>query len=48
MVDVTDTPMAGEAFSFPPLVEAFAKEYPLGRVGTIEDIAAAVVWLDVA
>jgi NAD(P)-dependent dehydrogenase (short-subunit alcohol dehydrogenase family) len=42
---LTDTPMAGEAFSFPPFIEAFKKEYPLGRVGTIADIAAAVVWL---
>jgi 2-hydroxycyclohexanecarboxyl-CoA dehydrogenase len=24
---------------------AFAKEYPLGRIGTSEDIAHAVLWL---
>ena len=29
----------------PGLEAAFAKEYPLGRIGTSEDIAAAVVWL---
>jgi NAD(P)-dependent dehydrogenase (short-subunit alcohol dehydrogenase family) len=29
----------------PEFIEAFRKEYPLGRVGTVEDIAAAVIWL---
>lgn len=42
---ITDTPMAGGSFALPGFVEAFAKEYPLGRVGTKEDIAAAVLWL---
>ncbi len=42
---LTETPMAGDSFSFKELVDAFAKEYPLGRLGTREDIAAAVVWL---
>jgi 2-hydroxycyclohexanecarboxyl-CoA dehydrogenase len=42
---LTDTPMAGGSFSIPGFVEAFAKEYPLGRVGTVEDVAAAAVWL---
>lgn len=42
---LTETPMAGDTFSFKELVDAFAKEYPLGRLGTREDIAAAVVWL---
>ena len=27
------------------IVDAFRKEYPLGRVGTSEDIAEAVSWL---
>jgi len=42
---LTETPMAGDAFSIPAFIEAFRKEYPLGRVGTVEDIAAAVAWL---
>ena len=29
----------------PGLWEAFLPSYPLGRVGTSEDIAAAAVWL---
>ena len=42
---LTETPMAGDSFSVKELIDAFAKEYPLGRLGTREDIAAAVVWL---
>jgi 2-hydroxycyclohexanecarboxyl-CoA dehydrogenase len=42
---LTKTPMAGGAFSVPGFIEAFEREYPLGRVGTTEDIAAAAVWL---
>lgn len=29
----------------PGMEEAFAKEYPLGRIGTSEDVAAAAVFL---
>ena len=42
---LTDTPMTGDAMKSPGLVEAFRKEYPLGRIGTSEDIADAAVWL---
>ena len=42
---LTETPMAGDTFSVKELIDAFAKEYPLGRLGTREDIAAAVAWL---
>ncbi len=42
---VTATPMAGDSLSYPPVLEAFTKEYPLGRIGTAEDIAHACVWL---
>lgn len=42
---LTKTPMAGDTFNIKPLMDAFEREYPLGRVGTREDIAAAVVWL---
>jgi 2-hydroxycyclohexanecarboxyl-CoA dehydrogenase len=41
----TDTPMTTAAFGTPGLADAFIKEYPLGRVGTSEDIAHAVLWL---
>jgi NAD(P)-dependent dehydrogenase (short-subunit alcohol dehydrogenase family) len=42
---LTRTPMAGDSFAVPEFVEAFEREYPLGRVGTTEDIAAAAAWL---
>ena len=42
---VTATPMAGDSLSYPPVLAAFTKEYPLGRIGTAEDIAHAAVWL---
>jgi 2-hydroxycyclohexanecarboxyl-CoA dehydrogenase len=42
---LTDTPMTAEAKTVPGLFEAFLKGYPLGRIGTADDIAAAAVWL---
>jgi NAD(P)-dependent dehydrogenase (short-subunit alcohol dehydrogenase family) len=42
---LTDTPMNAEAKKVPGLFEAFDASYPLGRVGTSDDIAAAAVWL---
>lgn len=41
----TKTPMTAEAAATPGLEEAFAKEYPLGRIGTADDIAAAAIFL---
>jgi NAD(P)-dependent dehydrogenase (short-subunit alcohol dehydrogenase family) len=37
--------MTTHEMSLPGLQEAFIKEYPLGRVGTAEDIANAALWL---
>lgn len=42
---VTATPMAGDSLAYPPVLEAFTKEYPLGRIGTSQDIAEAVAWI---
>ncbi|AMN47015.1 oxidoreductase [Steroidobacter denitrificans] len=42
---LTDTPMTSEAFQTPAFVELFRKEYPLGRIGTVEDVAEAALWL---
>jgi NAD(P)-dependent dehydrogenase (short-subunit alcohol dehydrogenase family) len=42
---LTDTPMTAGAKATPGVYEAFADCYPLGRVGTSDDIAAAAVWL---
>ena len=41
----TATPMTAKATQTKGVVEAFVREYPLGRVGTSEDIADAAVWL---
>jgi 2-hydroxycyclohexanecarboxyl-CoA dehydrogenase len=41
----TVTPMTAKAGRNPAIIGAFAKEYPLGRVGTSADIAEAVAWL---
>ncbi|SCW38707.1 NAD(P)-dependent dehydrogenase, short-chain alcohol dehydrogenase family [Sphingobium faniae] len=42
---LTKTPMSGASCDNPAFLASFEREYPLGRIGTIEDIAAAVVWL---
>jgi NAD(P)-dependent dehydrogenase (short-subunit alcohol dehydrogenase family) len=42
---LTETPMTAASGKTPGLWEAFLPSYPLGRVGTSEDIAEAVVWL---
>ena len=42
---LTASPMTAGAMATPGLEAAFAKRYPLGRIGTSDDIAAAVLWL---
>lgn len=42
---LTESPMTENAFHSPSLVETFRQCYPLGRVGTSDDIAAACAWL---
>jgi NAD(P)-dependent dehydrogenase (short-subunit alcohol dehydrogenase family) len=42
---LTATPMTEAAMQAPGLEDAFKREYPLGRIGTSEDIANAAVWL---
>lgn len=42
---LTETPMTAQVTATPGLSDAFVKRYPLGRIGTSEDIADAVVWL---
>jgi 2-hydroxycyclohexanecarboxyl-CoA dehydrogenase len=42
---LTSTPMTEGAVSLPGLEDAFLKEYPLGRIGTTEDVANAALWL---
>ena len=41
----TDTPMTNALLSMPGFRDAFEKEIPLGRLSTIEDIAAATTWI---
>ena len=42
---LTASPMTQDAMAAPGLEEAFLREYPLGRIGTSEDIAAMAVFL---
>jgi 2-hydroxycyclohexanecarboxyl-CoA dehydrogenase len=42
---LTGSPMTAHEMGMPGLQEAFVKEYPLGRIGTAEDIANAALWL---
>lgn len=42
---LTATPMTHEHMAVPGLTEAFLPGYPLGRIGTADDIAAAAVFL---
>lgn len=42
---LTETPMTAEAMATPGVRECFVGRYPLGRIGSKADIAAAAVWL---
>jgi NAD(P)-dependent dehydrogenase (short-subunit alcohol dehydrogenase family) len=42
---LTGTPMTDTEMKMPGLQEAFVKEYPLGRIGTTQDVADAALWL---
>jgi 2-hydroxycyclohexanecarboxyl-CoA dehydrogenase len=42
---LTESPMTAREVGLPGLTAAFVKEYPLGRIGTAQDIANAAVWL---
>ena len=42
---LTETPMTAQAKSVAGLFDSFLPGYPLGRIGTAADIAAAAVWL---
>jgi NAD(P)-dependent dehydrogenase (short-subunit alcohol dehydrogenase family) len=42
---VTATPMAGDSLKVPEILKAFEICYPLARIGTIDDIADAALWL---
>jgi len=42
---LTDTPMTAKAKAVPGLFDAFLAGYPLGRIGTSDDVAGAAVWL---
>jgi 2-hydroxycyclohexanecarboxyl-CoA dehydrogenase len=42
---LTETPMASGAVAMPGLKDAFLAKYPMGRIGTADDIANAALWL---
>jgi NAD(P)-dependent dehydrogenase (short-subunit alcohol dehydrogenase family) len=41
----TESPMTEDVMQMPGLAEAFLKEYPMGRLGTVDDVADAALWL---
>ncbi|MBO9376209.1 SDR family oxidoreductase [Sphingomonas histidinilytica] len=41
---LTITPMLG-AYDVPGMAEAYAREYPLGRIGTVDDVANAALFM---
>ena len=42
---LTSTPMTQKDVGVPGLEDAFVREYPLGRIGTPDDVADAALWL---
>lgn len=42
---LTGSPMTEKELNMPGLLAAFVKEYPLGRIGTSDDVANAALWL---
>lgn len=42
---LTISPMTTEATQSKALVDTFTQGYPLGRIGTVDDVAEAAVWL---
>ncbi|HJV84516.1 MAG TPA: SDR family oxidoreductase [Noviherbaspirillum sp.] len=42
---LTESPMTAGAKAIPGIFETYRNRYPLGRIGTMDDIAAAAVWL---
>ena len=42
---LTETEMVAEFKALPGAFDAFERRYPLGRIGTCDDIACAAVWL---
>lgn len=42
---ITHTPMSGDALNIPEILQAFEACYPLGRIGTVDDVAEAALWL---
>lgn len=42
---LTATPMTSREIATAGLEQAFVREYPLGRIGTVKDVADAALWL---
>ena len=42
---LTATPMTSREVAMPGLEAAFVREYPLGRIGTVQDVAEGALWL---
>ena len=41
----TESPMTAEFLKIPGIREMFEKEIPLGRLNTVDDVAAAALWV---
>jgi 2-hydroxycyclohexanecarboxyl-CoA dehydrogenase len=42
---ITESPMAVDLVREPSILKAFEACYPLGRIGTVDDVASAALWL---
>jgi meso-butanediol dehydrogenase/(S,S)-butanediol dehydrogenase/diacetyl reductase len=42
---VVETPMTAHLLAVPAVTSAFLEQTPLGRMGTLEDVTRAVLWL---
>jgi NAD(P)-dependent dehydrogenase (short-subunit alcohol dehydrogenase family) len=40
---ITRTSMSGDALNIPQILQAFEACYPLGRIGTVDDVAEAAL-----
>ncbi|MDF3885826.1 SDR family oxidoreductase [Cupriavidus basilensis] len=42
---ISRTSISGDALNIPRILQAFAACFPLGHIGTVDDVAEAALWL---